>query len=506
MVAAVRKHIIFFALLALVGSVLLTRGLSAQPGYTDAYYYFNAAERLAAGDGLTDGYLYTYNGAPETIAPDEAAPSHLYWMPLTSLVAGFGMWVLDAPGDYYAAQWPLAVMLAAVAGVGFWLGGRIGGTRRHMWVAGIMTLAGGFYARFWGQTDNFIPYALVGSLALAFIGLGATAHKPRWWLLAGICAGLSHLTRVDGVLLLLVAWLVILLDRRSLTALALVTTGYLLAMGPWFVRNLIEIGTPLPLGGAQAMWYLSYDDLFNYPPGASLGDFTAQAFIDSRWTAFVSNLQTFIAVEGLIVLAPLLLLALWNRRREPFLRGVLWYALGLHILMTLIFPFAGYRGGLLHSSVALFPWWMALGVAGLDDLVDWIAVRRRTWNPRSAKWVFSVGLVALALVLSWNIAVPNRVEESTPGLYQRVRDVLPDDARVVVNDPPEFYYHTGLSALVLPNAPVETLLDLAENYHATHVLIQGTAVPVSFDLDTNNPPDFLTPVDVAGGTLYAIAR
>ena len=80
--------------------------------------------------------------------------------------------------------------------------------------------------------------------------------------------------------------------------------------------------------------------------------------------------------------APLMLVALWRRRRHAFLRGFWLYALGLHLAMTFIFPFSGYRGGLFHSAAALFPWWMALGVVGLDDVIDWIAQRRRQWKKR----------------------------------------------------------------------------------------------------------------------------
>ena len=67
------------------------------------------------GDGLTDPYLWTYIGLPETIP----TASHQYWMPLTSMLAALGMWVMNAPGEYAAAQWPFALMLAGLAGIGF---------------------------------------------------------------------------------------------------------------------------------------------------------------------------------------------------------------------------------------------------------------------------------------------------------------------------------------------------------------------------------------------------
>jgi hypothetical protein len=123
-------HIFAFVLLALISAFVIARWSAGQPGYTDAFYYFNAAERLVNSDGLTDAYVWTYIGAPDELP----MPSHLYWMPSTSLIAAIGMWALNSPGDYTAAQWPFALMLAGTACVGFWLDGRIGG-RKRLWAA-----------------------------------------------------------------------------------------------------------------------------------------------------------------------------------------------------------------------------------------------------------------------------------------------------------------------------------------------------------------------------------
>src|ERR1700687_2675003 len=77
---------LLFALLALVVGTALAAAIH-HPGYTDAYYYFNAGQRLVEGKGLTDAALWTYIGSPATLP----APSHLYWMPMASLVAAVGM-------------------------------------------------------------------------------------------------------------------------------------------------------------------------------------------------------------------------------------------------------------------------------------------------------------------------------------------------------------------------------------------------------------------------------
>jgi hypothetical protein len=524
-----RRSNVLFVIIALVGAVVITRGLVSAPGYTDAYYYFNAAQRLAAGDGLTDTYLWTYIGAPDALPEDGAIPSHLYWMPLTSLIAAFGMWLAGTPGDYGAAQWPFTLLLAGTACAAYWLGGRIGGTDRHRWVAGLLALFSGFFTRFWGAVDTFAPYALIGALCLVFTGLAL--ERGGWrWLAAGALAGLGHLTRADGLLLLLVGLVVILwpsawmpaaeheraAPSKRLLAVGLLLSGYLLVMAPWFIRNLEAIGTPLPVGGAHAIWFTEYNDLFNYPPGASVESFFADGpatLFQSRWEALINNLQTFIAVEGLVVMTPLMLAGLWLRRRDPFLRAFWLYALGLHLAMTLVFPYPGYRGGLFHSAAALAPWWAALGAAGLDDAVNWIARRRRSWRPRTAQVIFSAGLVTLAVFLSASTAVGGRVGEGTPALYRELATALPPDARVMINDPAALYYHTGLGGVVLPNATPEIIPEIARHYRVTHVLLQavtedGYALAATDGLANipAAPPSFLTPIslDIPEVRLYAI--
>ena len=89
-----RRSFALFALIALVGAFVITRGLIAAPGYTDVYYHLNAANRLASGQGLTDPYVWTYIGALDHLP----MPSHLYWMPLTSVIAGVSMSAVQRAG------------------------------------------------------------------------------------------------------------------------------------------------------------------------------------------------------------------------------------------------------------------------------------------------------------------------------------------------------------------------------------------------------------------------
>ncbi len=503
---------LLFALVSLLVAFVLTIGVIQRPGYTDAFYHFNAAQRLVNGQGLTDAYLWNYIGLPETLP----APSHLYWMPLSSLIAAAGMWLLNAPAAYWAAQIPLALLLAATAGLGYQLGWRLGQTRRHAWLTGLMTLTGGFFARFWGATDTFAPYAFIGAACLFMLGMAQERKSSlNYWLLAGVFAGLGHLTRNDGLLLLFIGWLVIFWPcarwgwRGRLLPLIIFTFGYFLIMSPWFLRMIHVSGTPLPVGGMQSIWFTSYDDLFRYPPIVTPDEFFADgisALLTSRWEALTNNLGTFIAVEGFVVMTPLMLIGLWRRRNQPFLRGFALYALAVHIAMTFVFAYPGYRGGLFHAAAALLPWWAALGVVGLDDAIAIVAKRRRHWHIPTAQRVFSLGLLLIVFGLSWLALSNGRVVDSgVPALYAAVDAVLPPDARLMINDPAQFYYFTKRMGVVLPNESPEAILEIARRYHVGYVLLEDGGIPLPLQFET--PPDFLKLIaEYNGAKLYAIQQ
>jgi hypothetical protein len=80
----------------------------------------------------------------------------------------------------------------------------------------------------------------------------------------------------------------------------------------------------------------------------------------------------------------------------------------------------------------------------------------------------------------------------------------------MINDPTSLYYHTGLSGVVIPNADVSVVPEIANRYDVTHLVIetfsQGIAVPKKFIFDLDNPPPFLIPIatSVSGAMIYEI--
>jgi hypothetical protein len=463
-----RRDVPYVVILALlIGTVASI--LIEQPGYTDAFYYYNAAQRMANGLGMTDAAIWTYIGAPAGLP----IPSHLYWQPLPSLIAFGGMSLFGA--HFGAAQFAFLPLYALLAVLGYALGALLGKSRRVAWLAALLTMFSGYYFPYWFTTSTIAPFGVFGALSLLSMGIGRKTGMWTWFALSGACAALAHLTRSDGLLLLMIlpvvaVWRTAL--RDGLRAAMAGVLAYSALMAPWWLRTLAVTGAPLPIGGLETALMRSYDEIANYPAGISLTDFLSwgvENIVGSRLWALSVNVPRFIGEQGMIAMLPLMLYGAWRKRHEPILSGFLLYAPLLFALMTFVFTFPGARGGLFHSGAALVPFWAALGAVGLHDALAYIAPRRR-WRLNQAKVVFGGALALWAISLSlWTLA-NKRAEWNNSGAFYTALN-LPREAIVMINDPSALYYFTGNMGVVLPNAPPSSISDLAARYGVTHVVV-----------------------------------
>lgn len=516
MSASPRRHRAdLLVLLALALAVRTAMALpQRQPGSMDAAYYYVDAVNLAEGRGFVEDFIWNYLDDPEGVP----RPSHLYWMPVGSLLAWLGMAVggvsfRAAQGAYVVASALLAPIAYAVA---VQAAGDAGRARRYGWVAGLLAVFSGFYAVFWTTTDNFTPFALTGSLTFIAAWRGwrtPTRWAWLWWLAAGVLAGLGHLTRADGLLLLitLVVWLALVQilsknksfrqnsqpERKTknlqylipntpypgspLSALIFLLLGYLLVTAPWFWRNYQLTGAPLPAAGAQTIWLASYDDLFGYGRELSPAAYFAQGWgpiLRSKLSVAWTNLVQVIASLGLIYLAPLAALGWWKLRRHGLFQITGLYGVLLYLAMTVVFTFPGLRGGLFHSGAALLPFVYAAALVGLDAAVEWVAARRAGWNAALAGAVFSGGLVGLALLLTGVIYFQrvllddrwNQTDLAYPAIAEWVAGQAPGSV-VMIGNPPAYRFHGGGLSVVVPNEPLPVTLEVARRYGVRYLVL-----------------------------------
>ena len=79
-----------------------------QPNYMDASYYLVGGQRLAQGYGFNDPYVWNYLDQPQSLPQ----PSHLYWMPLPSILVAASQSIFGT--NYRAAQIPFVFLALAL--------------------------------------------------------------------------------------------------------------------------------------------------------------------------------------------------------------------------------------------------------------------------------------------------------------------------------------------------------------------------------------------------------
>ncbi|RMH00805.1 MAG: hypothetical protein D6706_03095 [Chloroflexi bacterium] len=482
----------------LTGVILLAFVLQAfwawrlqHPTYFDAYYYTTNAQRLAGGLGFTEEIIWQYLDDPAGLPK----PSFTYWMPLPSLVAAVGY---RLTGTFRGAQFPFWLMAGLLPVMAYVIGWRLTGER---WVArtgALFTAFGGYYTAYWVQPSTFVLFAWVGGGCLLALAWALERKTAVFWFVAGLLAGLAHLARADGLLLLVIGgglwlwqWREEQFQRANLRwrHLLALLGGYLLIMGGWFWHLWRVTGRPFPAGGAETIFLTTYNDVFAYGRHANLTSYLAwgwENILLSKLKAVWLAIQTFIAVTGLTVYTFFMVWAwvTFARREETrqFIRPFTWYTLSLYALMSLVFTFPGQRGSLLHSSTALWPWSMALAAAGLGQVVDFIASRRPHWDPPRAKRNFAALFLGIAFLLSFAVSLRQPLKEDEAAVFRQIGEILPENAVVMIGDPPAFHYHTGLQAVVVPNEPPEVLPEVARRYGVNYLVLNADRPPPLADL------------------------
>ncbi len=510
-----RKYLLLFLLgLAVAG---IAAAFEPVPGYMDAEYYYAGGLQLARGQGFQEPFLWNYLDDPSGLPH----PSHTYWMPLPSILAAAGMWAAGRV-DFFGARLAFLVLAGLIPVLTARLSFSLLDDPKKAFLSGLLALFPGFYLLYLPNTESFAPYMLLGTLFLLVAFTQRLSHPVRF-LLLGILAGFMHLSRADGLIWLMPALALALAPllrgnafwkgvqsangikekmffapfapvREAFLALA----GYIIFLAPWYARNLALYGSFFAPGGSHTLWLINYNQTYAYP--ASAVNFQVwlasgwNAILAARWDALGMNLMNFLAVQAQIFLLPFLLIGLWRLRKSP----VVWLASGMWALtlglMTVIFPFAGGRGGFLHSSAAVQPLFWAAAPLGFEAALDW-GVRKRGWKPRRAWLMFGSALVGLSLLYTAAIFVQNVIgsdpahpvwratwdEQAEVEARLALMDV-PKDAVVMLNNPPGAFVVSGRSSISIPDTDLETMIAAARRYGARYLIVDKNHVQGLEDL------------------------
>jgi hypothetical protein len=294
--------------------------------------------------------------------------------------------------------------------------------------------------------------------------------------------------------------------------------AYLAITAPWFYRNWVVSGHPFASDGLQALFLRSYDDLFSYGR-----DLAASSYLSWGWPAILQSklqglgfgLVNLLAVNGMIFVAPLSTVGLWDRRHRVELLPFGLYAVLLYSAMTIGFTFPGIRGGLFHSSAALLPWLFATAAVGVERVAAFISRRALSRHPSRIKSppddssaglvsldggsssppvvadpgaVLAAGVVILAVAMSVFLylrGATGLTGGTSTAVTWNQRDAVYDDVggwltrrevlgpRVMVNNIPGFYYHTGLSGTSIPTEELPRVLEAARRYDIGYLVLEA---------------------------------
>jgi hypothetical protein len=512
-----------YALLFILGLVVSLGVASFQslPGYLDSDYYFVGGLQLVEGKGFTEPFLWNYLDDPGGLPH----PSHIYWMPLSSILAAIGM-VVTGQHTYAAARLIFILIAACIPPLTAHLALNVTGRRDLSLTSGLLAVFSVYYLPFMPVTDNYGPFMLLGGLIFLLM------KTKRWWayLVMGLLVGLMNLARSDGLLWLglmglLVLWLSTMRDeplknkiQSFVTFGVLVVLGYFLVMGPWYVRNMMVFGSPMAPGGNRILWLTNYNDTFAFPAD----QVNMESWLEAGWGAALKvrlwalqmNVMNAFAAQGGILLFPFILIGFWHLRHDirTRLAGTGW--LILLIVMTLIFPLAGARGGFFHAGAAFQTFWWVLAPLGLARLVD-VLYRRNILTAEHAGTVFQ-GMLVLVCVLLSGVILQVRILgtgwQPEEELYIKVEQFLVErgadlDEVAIVRNPAGYYLVSGRPTIVMPPGGPETVLAVAARYNASYFVLEPGGVLEEYqdiyeNYESYQGLEYLGEVD--GARIYAL--
>lgn len=489
------RDFLFIYLIALV--VITTAGLlQRSAGYMDAEYYASIGSGIRKGDGFNQNFLWNYLDDPTGIPH----PSNTYWMPLASILSTIS--VTFSLLGHRTTLWVLNILFSSLIPVlTAWI--TFGFTKRRgdAWFTGLLAIISGFYLLYYAIPETFAASMVFGSLLIILLtanGDGDTLKinpSIRWGLI-GIIAGLLHMTRAEGFLWIAIAagYLIFLTIKnreykKGFTSAGFLIIGYLVISGAWYLRNIYHWQQLFPPGSSRTLWLINYDQTFAFPSNQlTFQNWLNQGFptiVASRREALWMNLKSMLAVQGGILLLPFIIAGWWIKKKDPrMVIAVLFYGL-IFILMTMVFPFAGSRGGFIHSAAGVQPFFWAMVPIGLDRFLGW-GERKRGWSLDEARRVFQIGLV-LIMVLLTGFIFYQRVLEKQNGIsawqveenhYNKVYEelvankTLKPDSVVMVKNPPGWFFVTGLPAVVIPDGDESTVRNISQRFNANILILE----------------------------------
>lgn len=469
---------VVIVLLALLPRLVLW-GISDHPGLWDPTEYYNLAVNLHDGDGFTLDYIWSFANDPDAVTHPLD-----HWLPLPGVLAAGSFAVFGV--SVQAALLPFVLLGVLQSLLVYWFAGRIGMSQRVQVFAALATAWTPwlFLSSLHTDTTTLFGVLAFGSLAATVL---AVTENGRWLWLAGVLTGLALLTRNDAPMLIpaavlggaWIAWCNKTYQVRAVhLGMVLLVMGLILL--PWLLRNQSELGTPWPSSTTESMFVTDHEDFYAYSKEIALNTFLDQGVrvivgkIVFELAASVKLMVTLVELIFPVAIIGGLLDGLFARWRgsadnidlRPYAPALVFILLTFGAYGVLM-PYLSQGGSFKKAYLAVVPFLLMLGAQALERVVQ----------PRV---FWTVSAITLVLLLA-NAVELTRADFKTNNDQQAIFEdvkieldaIQADETREVIvmtRDPWSLNYVTGYRAVMVPNEPLDVILEAADRYGVTHIL------------------------------------
>lgn len=465
--------------LVIVAAIICRLSLASMaqhPGRADFSYYYTVAENIASDRGFEIDYIWHYLSKPTNITHY----TNDYWMPMTAVLISGSMQLLGT--SMFTALLPSVIaglLLIAVT----WAIGRLYKVSTFVQIGAACLIA--FFPPLFRNsllTDSTVFYALFASVSICLMIQSRT--NPRWLIAAAGAAALAHLTRQDGVFLLVILLVTGIRNRlpvtRKIGYLAVAFSLYGVIMAPLCIINIQELGVLLPSGSSKAMFLTTYEDIYSFSRDLSLS-----TYIKWGWSNIIRSKTAMTRLGGVIMyktLGPVLTILVvigsvkhWLRKRsdkdqppvfQPVAMGVL--LLGFYVLVA---TFPGSQGGFQRSLLAVSPFLIIWAIHTLESLLPSrglaimsLAVLITFFAVQSVQ--ASLGFMKSNAQLHEQL---NRIEQIVR--YDAATRGIDQDIVIMTRNPWQVYHSTRFKAIQIPNDDLETIYRVGKQYGANYIIL-----------------------------------
>jgi 4-amino-4-deoxy-L-arabinose transferase-like glycosyltransferase len=456
--------------------------------HPDSLYYAGVARNLSEGNGYQVDALPYYMGAVDSLRHTPELHGFLRPFELMPLFSAFG--------SDEKLQRLLGFFYTALCGlVAFAMARRIFGPHAGL-AACVMTLASRqlFIFSAWGLDDA--GYAFYFLCSINFLHLGLTRDRQRYFLFAGMAAGVGLLEKLVGAFVPLVFSLVALRWRRDGTR-ALVERSVLLlgpvvlAVGAYLLRNYVAHGDISSRLSALSWVYRAHGlevafAVYDEPISTlallkSIGWQESLGLVTKNFAVFwQQSIQLgrggsslFTTAPWPLVLCAFASLALHWRRQADLLRLVLASLLSSLLFISLLYHVEARYFAMLNPLYAV-------AASGLfaPARAGWGEAARSlpAWVPRlaGAGLVLAMSLAFIDMGVSIAAGRDRELVYACPGGDAWIREKLGPEERIFTAEAERLAWETRRQTLVIPSGGLGVVFDVAERYSARWLLIHRT--------------------------------